>query len=76
MIRLAMNFISSPAYSILAQIIDSRIRIGPPHALNKCGYRVVVIVPVLVVAHRALLDTLLSHVNVDMDLSISSHPAP
>ena len=54
------------------QVIDRGVRIGPPHTLDKGRHRVVVVVPILVIAHHPLLDTLLRHRQIDMDLAVRS----
>ena len=49
------------------QVVDRRVRIGPPHAFDKGGNGVVMVVPVLIVTDRPLLDTLLGHIQGDVD---------
>ena len=52
------------------QIIDCRIRVGASHALDKGRNDIIMIVPVLIVAHHPLLDTLRSHLKGQMDLTV------
>ena len=52
------------------QIIDCRIWVGASHALDKGGNDIIMIVPVLIVAHHPLLDTLRSHLKGQMDLTV------
>ncbi len=50
--------------------IQRRVGIGAAHALDKRADRVVVLVAALVVAHRALLDALLGHGQIDQDRAV------
>ena len=53
------------------QVIDRRVRIGAPHALDERGDRVIVVIAVLIIADRPLLDALLGHLQIDVDLPVS-----
>ena len=52
------------------QIIDCRIWIGTPHALDKGGNNIVMVVPILVVTDHTLLNALRSHLKGQMDLTV------
>ncbi len=52
------------------QIVHRRIRIRPPHALDKGGNGVIMAVAGLVIPHCPLLYTLLSHIQRDMNPTV------
>ena len=52
------------------EIIDRGVRVRSPHALYKCGDRIVVIVPVPFVPEHPLLDALLRHRQGDADPAV------
>ena len=52
------------------QVIDRRIRVRSTHALDECRDRIVVVIPVMIVANHPFLDTFRRDIDRDMDLSV------
>ena len=53
------------------QIINRRIRIRPPHTFDKCGNGIVMIVTIFIISCCSLLNTLLCHIQSNVNLPVS-----